>query len=198
MTQAYTFDTNIDVAKIGNSGYGRVTGKIHGYWSHDSITLYIQRDTFGSKKWRVTLSHSTGGRDTKEVASDLDAEINFGQALIAMAQFGKEVEQRFEELESFYQARLEADRIARKAAEEATRAKIEADTPLGIRAAEVMIALALCGKVINVYKRGDTDPEPLTARMRAKTSFYFCGMRMAKKKVLDILANSSNRTAVVK
>lgn len=191
---AYTFDTNLDINEIGSTGSGRVTCKVHGYWSRDSITLYIHREF--NKQWNVTLSHSSGGRDTKEVASDLDAEINFGRALIAMAEFGKTIETHFDEFETLYQAQREADRKEWEAQQAAKQAKIDADTPLGIMAAEVMMEMALCGKVINVFKRGDTRPEPLTARYGRVTSFYFCGYRMAKKEVLRTLADSSNRTSV--
>jgi hypothetical protein len=191
---AYTFNTDLDVNEIGRSGSGRVSCKVTGYWSSDSITLYIRREF--DNRWGVQLSHSSGGRDTKEVASDLDAEINFGRALIAMAEFGKTVETHFEEFETLYQAQREADRKEWEAQKAAKQAEIDADTSLGVMAAEELMNIALQGKVINVFKRGETKPRPFTASYRAKTSYYYCGDRIAKKDALRLLAESSNRTSV--
>ena len=191
---AYTFDTNLDFNEIGRDGYGTVRCKVLGYWSSDSITMYVRREF--DKQWCVTLSHSSGGRDTKEVASHLNAEINFARALIAMAEFGKTVEAHFGELEAAYEARRVELNREWEAERAAKQAKIDADEALGFMEAERLIALMAQGKPVKVYARGQDRAIPASCSIRGNTSYYYAGNRTAKKEMIELLAKASNRTSI--
>ena len=86
--------TPFDIAN--NSGYLRAPVKVKGYWSNDVMTAYIQRqsawtlDVGTEFSWNASISHSSGGRDTAEVESDLDAALNFAEAMASLALYTKE------------------------------------------------------------------------------------------------------------
>lgn len=187
------FDKTVD--EIGYEGYGRVTCKVHGYWSQDSITLYIER-RYGSE-WMVKLSHAAGGRDTKEVESDMDAAANFGQAMIAMAREGKSYEACFEIMEEAYQRKLADQKAEREAAEAVKQAKFDADEKLGVVGATLLVDLMARGHVVSVYNRGEDRVVPASCSVRGNTTFYYCGQRIAKKELIRILALSSHRSRVM-
>ena len=62
-----------DIKEIGRGNYGSISCKVKGYWSSDTIRIYIQHGMFGSYDWSTSISYGSGGRDTKEVASDTEA-----------------------------------------------------------------------------------------------------------------------------
>lgn len=129
-----------ELANIGPRGRARVTVRIDGYWSSDPINLYVERkvdyrDEGKAPVWEITMSHSSGGRlasqDGKHyrtedgyvaVADDLEAEANFGAALVAMAEFGRGLRACSAEFELAYQK-------AKREREEARQKAIEADVP---------------------------------------------------------------------
>lgn len=54
----------------------------HGYWSQ-VVSCRLQRD-WQTGKLETAISHSSGGRDPKEVSDDIDAETNFATAILEM------------------------------------------------------------------------------------------------------------------
>ena len=199
MTAAFTFSKDLNVEEIGRRGYASIKCKVLGYWSSDCITLYVTRNSFTKEKgWEVTLSHSSGGRDNKEVVDDLDAEANFGAALIAMAAFGKEVRARAAEFEAFYQMELQRIREEQEILQAAKQAKWEADAPLGYLKAEEMVEkIKRDGAMVTVYRRGeDSSAGSIYCNRYYKTVFYFNNTRTKKADVVDILATSSARTCI--
>lgn len=137
-----------DVEECGRHGSGRVTVRAHGYWSSDIGTLYVERKmswTDHSHEWVCTMSHSSGGRDTDAVKSDLQAERNFSVALTALAAIGDDLltPATVLTMEALHQQEMDAYK-AKDAAEKAEKqALIEADPMVGDARAKAMVNLAI-------------------------------------------------------
>lgn len=187
-----------DLAELGRSGMNSISCKVKGYWSNDSISLYVRRDLFGnSRNWTVQISHSSGGRDTKEVVSDTEAARYFGEALIAMCNLGDEILKHKDVLEANYQKQVAEyqEEAARERA--AKQAAFDADTAIGAeRAREIVEQMALTGNgVVTLLDRGrDCAPNSLRVETRIKTIFYFNGNRISKQGAIMIVAASSARS----
>ena len=186
-------------------GHGRVEVRVLGYWS-DVITLYVNRN-FGDKSWKITLSHSSGGRDTKVVECDLEAEANFATALLATSNFGQALKARFGEFEEMYQAERERDRLKREAEQAAKQAKVDADKPLGLGSAKVMV-FRLANQdadrwkfdSVKIVQRGadeDSRTSVLDANIGKKVTYMLNGSRVSRQEAIQVLAESSNRTQYV-
>ncbi len=106
----------------GNSGYISATVKVKGYWSHDPITAYLRRSWDQNKQdnaWELTMSHSSGGREPKEVESDTEASINFGNAMIALSEYAREfLSANLDKLEDEYQLTIAGLRAHQQAERE--------------------------------------------------------------------------------
>ena len=187
-----------DLEEIGRNAHGRITCKIQGYWSSDPITLYIDRHGYGaSQGWKVTMSHSSGGRDTKEVTCDMQAAMNFADAMRELAIIGRDLILTYgDTLESFNQQERTA-RIAQDEAEKAAlAAKVEADPAMGVVAATDIVGVMAGGalKIVRFYVRGsDERSVTVSVARREKTKFYVGGATTAKKEVIALLAKLSTR-----
>ncbi len=176
------------------SGYARATVKVKGYWSGDSITLYLERGRFGSKEWGISISHSSGGRDTKEVQCDIAAETNFGQALVAIAQYARELKARFPEFEAQYQeyvAELKAESVRLA---EVRDGRIAAYEPVGDAIAKNLADQLFFGQALKARVRGwDESYSTVTfsKSLRGKTMFYVGGSVTSKKVFISKLAEMS-------
>lgn len=223
---------DLSLEDIGRRGGSAVHVYVHGFWG-DVMTLYVRReyDFAASKahlgmneqpecyKWKVEMTHSSGGRDTGEVASDLDAHVNFAQGVLAGVQRGREILAQVAELEAWYQkqqAQEEAKRAELKA--EAEKAEAEkaaaADPALGEEAAAQLVA-AVAGqvnrrdeKVIVAITRGASDKAVLEKHYQAVTAysvragrdgvvrFFKAGCVISRSKAIEELATYSHRTHV--
>lgn len=120
----------------------RVEVRVHGYWS-DVITIYVsrdynwrvERDGGPDHTWDIKLTNSSGGRDEKVVADSLEAEENFGHALIAAAAYARALREREPELEAIYQAERAEEKARDEAEKAAKQARIDADPAVGERVA---------------------------------------------------------------
>ncbi len=182
-----------NIEASARTGYARATVKVNGYWSSDTMTLYLERGRFGSKEWGISISHSSGGRDTKEVACDMEAETYYGEALIALAQYGRELQKRFPEFEEQYQEyvkelRAENDRINKEREE-----RIAADPAVGDLMAKKLADELLFGQALKARQRGLTDGYAVTfsKSMRGRTMFYVGGSVASKKVFISKLAAMS-------
>ena len=189
--------TPYDLEEIGRNGYGRISCKIQGYWSHDPITLYIDRRGYGSDQgWKVTLSHSSGGRDPKEVESDMEAAINFAEAMRDLAIIGRDLIFTYgDTLEFAYQVGV-ADRKRQQEAEKAAEvARVEADPAMGPEAAAAIINNMALGHqpVVSYYKRGSERADTVQVYIREKTKFYLNKQSVSKKAATEALAALSMR-----
>jgi len=201
--QATHVVSGFSIEEIGRSGHGRITAKILGFWSSDSITLYIERqvswnrDTLKSSeaKWVASMTHSSGGRDPKEVQCDLEAEMNFSTAMRALVSIGRDIiNLHSETLEKEFQAErarfraIEEERKAKKAAE------IAADPAMGFYPAERKIdILARTGTGFAYHKRGSDSVMTFSVQRREKTRFYVNNMAVSRKGAIMELSMLSAR-----
>jgi hypothetical protein len=122
------------------NGSAYIPCKVLGYWPAVSMRMHIRRGYSFEKTWKVGISHSAGGRDTKAVESDVDAEMNFGVGLIALANYAKVIETQFDKFEEIYQKQV-AFNAAEYARERAERqAKVDADPVIDQKLAKKLVA----------------------------------------------------------
>ena len=114
--------------------------KVKGFWSSESINVYINRSRIAdenvsgfSSAYKISVSHSSGGRDSKEVADDVEAEQYFGEALIGVTKFiREEIQPRIPAWERMFQEEERAaERADIEAAKKEQQAKIDADQEVG-------------------------------------------------------------------
>lgn len=198
----YTIE-EFDISRSSNRLVSRV--KVKGYWSSDSITAYINREmrwdsnyTATTPEWKVSMSHSSGGRDTKEVADDLEAELNFAEAMTALALYVREfLSTNLEKLEAAYQAEIlemkqrEADRLKEIAERIAADAVISKDT------VNNLLSALTSRTQIKAYTLGSTRPVYITLANNNNKTYRLDGERVAKKRVLEVLNSASIRTEFV-
>lgn len=97
------------IEQMGREGRGTITCKVPGYWTNTPISVEISRVDVGH--WAATMTHSSGGRDDKDVADDLIAEAYFGMALLEMSSFARDFLTKYEDnLETMYYAKLLEDK----------------------------------------------------------------------------------------
>ena len=189
---------------IGSNGYGSISARIDGYWSSDPITLYISREyrlTQAEGGWKITLSHSSGGREPKQVKDDMDAAINFAAAMTALANLGKEIRDQYTPaLEAAYQVRMTELRQLEKNERAARAAKIEADKPYGMSRATGIIESMNNGHLephLFAYERGSDENKNLfeirISQCGEKRLVYVDGYRRSKEKAISMLATCSAR-----
>ena len=190
-----------DLKELGRGTFSSITCKVKGYWSRDTITIYIERGWNEKAEWKCRISYGSGGRDTKEVVSDMEAGRNFAEALTAMCNLADELMTSFyvNKLEAAYQdyrAELKAE-AARKQAE--IQALIDADEEMGVINASAllntMIEKDYCR--VNLFPRGCDRPKELYSSRRAKVTFYLDGNRISKADALAAMIKSSVRTSAV-
>ena len=189
-----------DLNTLGRDAYASISCKVKGYWSRDSITIYLRRGYGEDSTWNAQISYGSGGRDSKEVVSDMEAGRYFAEALTYMCNLADSIiSLHVDTLESAYQACVEEYRQAEKLARQAKEAAINADKALGEERAEVIVNEMIAQKfaVANVFNRGEDRPIKLDVKSYGSTTFYMAGYRVSKAKVLEVLASSSERTSVV-
>jgi len=188
MTTKFTCPTLEEILSQQNSGYLRVPYKVHGYWSSDSISIYISRSWTEKGAWDFKISHSSGGRDTNEVPEDEVATYNFALAMMDAAVLVTKLKESYiPVIEASYQeyvarvkeAEEKADEALRKVVE-AEQARCDADPALGAYNAKVMIEKAIklakdSGSVIiKGQLRGEDEEYTMIAVQNYdRTSFYF-------------------------
>ena len=183
-----------DLVSIGRNGTGSIDVKVEGFWSSNPITLFIYRY---SNIWSVNALTSSGGRDSKEVESDVVAYKNYAAALTAMCDLGVEIQKEFPKMEAAYQVQQEEYRQEREAKMAAEQAMIDADVPMGeSRAMKLMEEMAQTGSYANVYRRGSEHPYLVECVRREKTKYYFGGSVIAKKDLITKLAGMSTRSGI--
>ena len=156
-------DYNLDEA-LRSASYGmiRVSYKVKGFWSRDSITVYIKRSMKWerpegeSATWEAAVTWSTGGRDPKEVECDLEAAGYFAEAIQDAVQFANLLKDTMSDVfEEAYLKSIREYQEAEKRRLEQEAAAAEADPAMTEATAEVIINLALSsGNRVGLFKRG--------------------------------------------
>ena len=184
--------------------------KVKGFWSSDSIHVYINRSMFSdensangfSSAYKISVSHSSGGRDSKEVPDDVEAEQYFGEALIGVTKFiREEIQPRIPAWERLFQ---EEERAAERADIEAAKeqqAKIDADQEVGEQQAKVY-AHMIRGAVINevvLYERGYAYSQTISRVIRPSGQVHIInhlGARFTLNELVAAISRSSKSRLV--
>lgn len=189
-----------------------------GYWSSSAISLYVQRANMWNHNpeekglWKVEISHSSGGRDTKEIVNDIDAAQHFACALMAAAKRGMELttpemmaklNAGYERMRARIDAEYRAEEAKRAAAKEQERQRVEADAVIGPRIAAEIMAVMLEDMSANgwdaasreIIARG-TDRKIFIGvkRPNGKTIWYFDHERVSSARCVDLIAGASARS----
>jgi len=128
-----------DLSKF--QGYTNIKFKVKGYWSHEVINIYVEKDTF-SEDLKIRVSHSCGGRDEKEVVEDSEAERYFAQAMLAACDEADKIRANSAEILATYDAYVAGIKAKIAATETARREAIENDMIIGeTMATEIMACL---------------------------------------------------------
>lgn len=188
-----------DIKEIGSGHSGSIACKVKGYWSSDTIRIYIQRGMFGSScDWSTSVSYGSGGRDTKEIVSDTEAARYFAEALIEMCNLADAIMEQKETLEAAYQDYRAECRAEFEREQAEKQAKIEADEAMGMTLArnmlEIMQQRGHCR--VKLFARGSDRPSELYSSRRANVTFFLRGNRISKLDALKTLEQSSIRTAI--
>ena len=186
-----------NLADIGYNGYGAIRTKVRGYWSQDVITLYVERQ-FGSKEWDIRLSHSSGGRDPKVVECDMEAEMNFAEAIKAVAEIGLDIKyNQIALLEENYQRRIQDDKEKMAAEKAALDAAFAADKAIGIALARYKLDTLGDYDTLKVFVRGTDKVRQFSVSHRIKKTFTLQGMRISKQEAIEELAKCSTREVTI-
>lgn len=188
-----------DANTLGTSNYSSIRCKVKGYWSSDTITLYIRRGYGKGPQWSTQISYGSGGRDTKEVESDTEAVRYFASALTAMADLADKIEGMSDLLEANYRAEVERYREIERKEREVREAAIASDAPLGEERAKELIGQLLSKGMgtANLFDRGSDRARPVSVVTRGKTTFYLNGGRIAKNNLIAALSCASARSGLV-
>lgn len=190
-------DTTIE--QLGSQRRSSVSCKVKGYWSSDSITLYVNR-SYSSADWEISVSHSSGGRDKKEVASDVEASRYFAEAMVAMCDVADHILSQKDRLEAAYQAQLAEYRAEIEKERAEREAMIAADEELGeTRAKEIVDQMVTNGNcVVEVFKRGEARAIRYEVKTYNNTMFYNnYDRRVSKAEVIAVLSSASVRSKIV-
>lgn len=189
------------IEELGRCGGGSIGFKARGYWSQDSISIYVNRGYSENAKWAVAVSHSSGGRDTKEVATDAEAVRYFAEALVAAADYAEIIMSQADGLEEFYQEQCAADKIERDREQAAKQALIDAEEAIGTARAKAIVDQLGAESVLNLYRnvtrefkaRGSDSKTVFSAVTRDKTKFYYGNSNgvISRKDLIEAIANKS-------
>ena len=198
-----------DLEKSIGSGFNFGV-KIKGFWSSESINVYINRSLFIGEKsadgfssaYKISVGHSSGGRDSKEVADDVEAEQYFGEALIGVTKFiREEIQPRLAIWERLFQEERAAERAEIEAAKKEQQAKIDADPAVGEQQAKVY-AHMLRGAVINevvLYDRGFGHQQTISRVIRPSGQVHFInhlGARFTSNELVTAISRSAKSRLV--
>ncbi len=198
-----------DLEKSIGSGFNFGV-KIKGFWSSESINVYINRSLFIGEKsadgfssaYKISVGHSSGGRDSKEVADDVEAEQYFGEALIGVAKFiREEIQPRIPAWERMYQEERVVKRLAIEAEKKEQQAKIDADPEVGEQQAKVyahMIRGAVINEVI-LFERGYANSQTISRVIRPSGQVHFInhlGARFTFNELVAAISRSSKSRLV--
>jgi hypothetical protein len=210
MTTPYTIAA-YDLERIARDACGTITCKVLGYWSVESISLYVRRNWFvdgpkGSTQWNFQVTHASGGRDNAAVPSDLEAATYFGMAIIAIAELGRQLATQTEQLEAWYQdqkAKYQAEAEAERATMEA---RVAADPEIGAEAARVAVDAAMAsvrntGKSVEwrLIQRGCDHGNTIKIVRKPGSGvvrIYFNSYPSSRQECIGKVAQASQRTVL--
>ena len=133
------------IEEIGRRQGGTIHTYVHGFWS-DVITVYVRRDWRWKQNdgdvahsWVIEVTHSSGGRDTKQVEDDIQAHEYFAQAVTAVCLEARKIRSQIAELERLARITDEEHRLKEQAEMAAEQAAIAADPAMGEKQASALL-----------------------------------------------------------
>lgn len=142
--------------------------KVHGFWSRDSITIYVNRGFSEKSKWNISISWSSGSRDTKEVEKDEDAAENFAAAMLKAAEIARNLRINEVFLEDFYQKHAAELRAEYEKQQQEKQRLVDEDTIMTEEYSKELIAKNVPSGPVQVV---------ISLRERGKTTFANYGFR---------------------
>jgi predicted ATP-dependent endonuclease of OLD family len=203
------FECNDVQEAIDNfNGYARISYNVKGYWSHDVITVYVQRNwCVDEEGYEYTISNSSGGRDQKQVALDEDAILNFAGALVHAAETIKYIRTQEHRLTEAYNKYTKMLREAEEAVRRKKEEKKEADARIGKYRAEVLtkqaieLAAAKGKATILARVRGEEYKLAFVVNYGMRASFTMPGnygkVRASRKDFIAALSEMSTDLEIV-
>jgi hypothetical protein len=173
-----------------------VSVKVKGFWS-DVIRLYIRPVGFGDEKWSCEISVSSGGRDTKEVESDVEAYSYFADAVKEITEVAAAIDlDKLGKMHAEFRAKKEAEYAAARDAEQAA---IDADVEVGAKQAAAAVnavkeAVQKGGSAaMTIYSRGSNPRKTPIAIEKTDRGvcFKIGGRVVGRARVIEIVAASS-------
>ena len=193
---------------IGKNGRANIRVHVHGYWS-DVITVYVTRDFVWRNEeqstWSFSVSHSSGGRDKKEISDDMEAEALFARGLLTAVTVARTIRDQEPELTRLFNEERAAQKAAIAAERAAAAAAREADPAMTVAAAKSVVKqlwarAELDGSAaIRFYVRGsDATSRTITvskARHSGTITARLEGTRIARVELIAALGELSSREA---
>lgn len=187
-------------------GYINIKFNVLGYWS-DVITLRVRRDFKSSNaEWSASVSHSSGGRDTKVIISDIEAERNFAKAILAAADLADELMTRVPEFEQKFQSRIQEFLEESNRQKELLQKKFDEDSMMSESDIQKITDKLEKFDSVSVftYPRGSdygvevmvSVTRPLRAGQR--TVYRINNNRVSKEGIKDYFSSKSNRSYIVR
>lgn len=197
-----TADEIVEKALAGE--YCTTSFKVEGYWS-ETITLYVRSDCseYNTGEF-IKISTSSGGRDTKEVESDIEAYRNFAETLLQVTKVAEIVELNKEKIlaaaEKRRKARMEQIRKEREELENL----VKQDTPMTESDAKRMLEQIFEKGHATLLIRGTKKPVSAfiyetrmgTRKFSIKNS-YGDTVRFTRKEAIQYLMKEISRSTVI-
>lgn len=177
--------------QIARGELNSVRVKVFGYWSGDSITVYCRVDYFRDSALVVEITHSSGGRDTNEIACGIEAEENFAHGLLGAAALARKIQSMSDEVAAEYKIYKEELRIEAEKETAERQARIDADPPMPQEIVDHILTVVGSDTSFKLYVRGSTRPNhDLTKSGRF---FYLDSTRISRKELESTLMTLSAR-----
>jgi hypothetical protein len=161
-----------------------ISVKVKGFWSGGTIHMYPRMGYGDTPELTIDISTSSGGRDPKEVATDVEAYGYYAEALKAVTELAAELLSKKTEIEAIYKGVREE--YARQAKEERAKrqAEFDADAPFTEAEANSFINDLTGPAAATVYTRGRRDPVAIINSGYTRASYRINGRSVTRKELM--------------
>lgn len=155
----FTYPTISEVLKEeAGSTYISFHYRVFGFWSSSPLSFTIRRNAKpDGAEWFVTMSHSSGGRDDKQVECDIRAHENFAMATMHAVMYAKSVLAMADMLEHEYQQKMARNKAEAEVAEKKRQLLLEANPAIGMDEIKRLIQNAKDNAVSSVVVFSGSD-----------------------------------------
>jgi len=212
MSQQFTrnFELNEQLfTDIGRREYANMSYKVAGFWSGDTLRIYVKSDYMGTGEFSFEISDSSGGRDPKVIEDDAIAYANKAAALLDACEVVKTLRENSEQIKVAYFAFREECRIQAAEEKAAKEARIAADPKVDEETADMLIKLARKSNIVRVScrKPGETNDSATEIEFRNWESTHGkfnigynvnVGIRRVKNYILENMSMACAKEEIVK